>query len=80
MSEYVEECKKLKSDYKQCTICQVYSPARVMYDLKHQNIILMQDICLSCMLKHSIDLQHHFNIQGRLKLPCALESKEQNPQ
>ena len=75
--EYVEEYKKLREDYRKCTICQVWSHSRVMYDLKHQHIILMQDLCLSCILKHSIDIQNHHNIQGRLKLP---EVKEQNPQ
>ena len=72
-SDYVEECKKLKSGYRECTICQIYSPSSVSYDLKCGDVILMPDICLSCMLKHSIDLQNHYRIPNPIQLPTPYE-------
>ena len=71
MSEYVEECKSLKNNYRECSICQVYSPSSVTYDLKCGDVILMPDVCLSCMLKHSIDLQHHYRIPETIRPPTG---------
>ena len=44
-----------------CQCCEEYFKLHVMYELKYGNIILMENICLLCLFKHSPELSQQYN-------------------
>lgn len=51
--------------YKICEICNVNTPTSAIYKLHYAGIIMLENVCLKCLFKHSLTLNCENNIKKK---------------